>query len=347
MKPLCKYVISFLLLVSSSAFAGVEVKKSFSEAYPTNENTALQVSNRFGSIVINNTTNDEISIKVDVKVEASNERKAQEILDRIAIIINKVGNTVSAYTEIENASWRGNVELNIDYLITMPAHLKTTLEMKYGDVDIDQLTGHFAGEVKYGEFKANHLVDAEGGLNYLDLAYCDASFIGVVGRFELEMSYSDCRIAHGEALNYEVKYSDFEIGDIKMLNGEMAYSDMEVELTNNIVAEAKYSDLSIETVVESIELESKYSDIDIDFVEKEFSLVVMEVAYGDVEIKVSPEAAYHSTLSVNYGDISYPPMEMKSQDQAGNSESVSGFIGRAESRSRFEVDVRYGDLLVR
>lgn len=347
MKRICNYTLILLACFSMNALAGVALKKDFHETYAVTDKTSLQVANRFGSIVIENTTNPEISISIEVKVEAVSERKAQDILDRIDIIINKVGHTVSAYTQIENASWRGNVELDINYRIVMPAYINTTLEMRYGDVDIDALTGAFSGDIKYGELKANRLENLKGGINTLVLAYCDASYIGFIDRMNLDMAYSDCRIMRGQALNFELKYSDVEIGNIKMLNGDMAYSDVAIQRCNNVLIEAKYSDLSIKNVVESLEVQAKYSDVDVDELALDFVLCKVDIAYGDVDVVVNPGASYQANIETSYGDIRYPNLVINRRDKEGANQSVSGYLGQPNAASHIQIEARYGDVSLR
>ena len=346
MKRICSLSLTFLILFSVASYAGVEVKKSFNEAYNTTENTSLQVSNRFGSIVIENTTDENMSINVEVRVEAPSERKAQDILDQIDIIINKVGHTVSAYTEIDNAKWRGNVNVNIDYHILMPAHVDTKLEMKYGNVDIDQLTGRFNAEVKYGIFKANRIESSDGDLSHVELAYCDGAFMGLITHMKLDLAYSDCRIMRGEALDFDAKYSDLEIGDIHILKGEVGYGDIEIETTVNAKIEVKYSDFSIDFVKESLEIEAKYTDIEVDEVAPAFSLIKIETAYGDVDVDLG-QANCQVYLETTYGDLHHPQMMVSEQDRESNSRYIKGFIGSNDSASRVNIVGRYADLDLR
>ena len=157
----CKTVIGLLVvqvvfLLSFSAFAD-EVEKKFDKEFSTKGKELLNISNRYGDVVIENWNEDKVQISVVVKVEHPSKDKAEKYLSMIDVYFNENDNTIEARTDIEkNFSFRGNGErkFSIDYVVKMPASLNLKLGNKYGDVRIGELSGHVSIAVRYGTLYA-------------------------------------------------------------------------------------------------------------------------------------------------------------------------------------------------
>lgn len=343
-----KFNLALILFLSISfgLMARTEVKKEYHERYSTDKNTSFTITNRYGKIEIMNSLDDEMSIDVEVKVEASSEKKAQDILEQIEIILANDHNKIVALTKIDGKGWSGNVNLNIDYTINMPSYINTTLENKYGSVEIANITGHFRGEVKYGSFSANKLSpDDNSFINGLYLAYCSNSNIRHFDKMSLELAYSKLKLDHGDALEFEAKYSDLKIGEVALISGELAYTDCRIEAALNIDIEAKYSDIDFGTVLGSLEVETKYGDLDVGKLGKDFELVKIEAGYSDVDISVEKGALYKLSLDASYGDISFPNMHVERLDDEGTDKSVFGYVGEhSNTENAINISTRYGDI---
>ncbi len=347
MKNRYKILAVLFFIFTFSLQAREIVEKHFNKSYDVTNNSSLLLDNRFGSIVIKNTESNSIEIDINVKVEANSESKAQEISDRINIIIAKVGNSIKAVTEIQNSSFRGNVQLDIDYLITMPSSLNTKLEMKYGKVTIDHISGDFDGVVKYGGIVINSLLNNEKGrINNLYLAYCDGSHIEKAGRLKLDLAYSDCQIASTEAIHFDIKYSDLKIGDALMVKGDLAYSDLNIRNVKDVSVEGRYSDMLFRSVKKSGVIDSKYGDIEINQLLSGFDLLKVNASYSDVEVEVESGADYNVVFDISYGDLDMPSMYLLENDIGNTSKYYRGFVGSEESHSEMSIVNRYGDITV-
>ncbi len=332
------------LLLSFGVMARTEVKKEYHEKYSTNKNTTFSISNRYGKIDIKNTTADEMTIDVVVSVEASSERKAQDILDRIGILLANDNNKIAAITDIDGG-WSGNVNVNIDYTVLMPHYVHTSLENKYGNVSIEEITGRFKGEVKYGNFRAYKLVaDDNSFIMPLYFAYCGSVSVQRFSKMKLELAYSSkTKLGGGDAIEFEAKYSGLNIGQAAIVKGELAYTDFDLGQALNVDLEAKYSDMDMGDINGSLEVEMKYGDLGVDLITKDFDLVIVEGGYSDIDINVEKGARYKLSMNASYGEISFPPMQVEHLDDEGTDESVFGYVGGAGTDKFIEIKTRYGD----
>ncbi|MDA3854070.1 MAG: DUF4097 family beta strand repeat-containing protein [Bacteroidales bacterium] len=344
-----KFTLTIFLLFSLSlgAIARTEVKKEYHEKFPTNENTHLAISNQYGEVIINNTTQDEMTIDVIVTVESSNEKKSQEILETINIELSKNANAISAITEIEGHFKWNNVQVDIDYTINMPSYVNTKLELRYGDVRIADIIGTFDAEVRYGNFSANVLRTNDGGhINSLRMAYCGQVSVKSFGKMNLDISYSDAKLGVGEALDLESKYSDIKLGDIAIVKVELGYSDLSLSSTLDASVEGRYSDMDFGVVNGSLVVDIKYGDVDVDRLGKNFELIKVDASYSDIDMVVENGANYKIDLSASYGDISFPRINVTGVDKEGTSQFIRGYVGHQESGNKILVESRYGDINV-
>ena len=92
-------------------------KKEINKSFNVGKNDILQVDNRYGNITVTHWSKSEVSIRVVIEAKARNEEKAQDIIDRVNIRMEKMGNTVSAVTSLrsQNGNNGGNQSFTINY----------------------------------------------------------------------------------------------------------------------------------------------------------------------------------------------------------------------------------------
>lgn len=337
-------LILISLMVSLVTMAGTEVSQNFKEKFATNKNTLFDISNRMGDINIVNCDNDEISISVEVKVEASNEEKAQGILNNIEIVLKKNGDKITAETLISRSRWK-NVVVDIDYEISMPSYVNTHLICKYGDVSIENIEGTFNGGVKYGNFVANILRPSDKTYtNTLKMSYCDQVIVKAFDKMKMELAYSDAKIGVGNVLSVDGRYSDLEIGDVAVVELNLAYSDLELTNALELSVDGRFSDIEAGTVSGKIDIETQFGDVEIDRVTKDFDFINVQGQFGDIEINIEKDANYQMQLEVTFADMSFPKMFVTESNNEGSRQKIKGYIGSESASRKVKIKSSYGDI---
>ena len=97
-------------------------KKEINKSFNVGKNDILQVDNRYGNITVTHWSKSEVSIRVVIEAKARNDEKAQAIIDRVNIRMEKMGNTVSAVTSLRSQNGNGgsNESFTINYYVNMP-----------------------------------------------------------------------------------------------------------------------------------------------------------------------------------------------------------------------------------
>ena len=113
------------LVLVSFTLSAQEVTKEFHKEFTTSANTTLQISNRYGDVVIRNWDKDQVVIEVKVTVEMPNREKAEKLLSYIDIQFSEGDNLISAKTVIDDklnfTGWgSGSSKYSREYNVKMP-----------------------------------------------------------------------------------------------------------------------------------------------------------------------------------------------------------------------------------
>lgn len=329
------------LFIVSFTLSAQEVTKVFHKEYTTGANTALDISNRYGDVVIQSWDKDQVVIDVKVTVELPNQEKAQKLLGYIDIQFAETENTISAKTVIDDkfsfTGWSGDSKrFSIDYNIKMPAGIALTLANKYGDTDIDELTGLVNLNIKYGNINAGKLLRGNvKPISTLNLAYGKGT-IDETGWLDLTVRYTgSMQIDKCQALLLDSKYSKLILGETSSVVGESKYDNIKISSINNLVLENGYTETSIGFLAKKLSYTGNYGSFSVEEIPAGFESVNIETHYMGVKLGIEESANYRLDARVSYGGLKYNEDNFKNQRRVieNNSNEVSGIVGNEESPS--------------
>jgi hypothetical protein len=351
------YKSGMLLIISlflvSLTLSAQEATKEFHEEYTAGANTTLEISNRYGDVIIQSWDNDQVVIDVLVTVEARNNDKSQQLLDYIDVEFEVDGNTISATTNIDDkfnfSGWGNNSrKFSIDYNIKMPAETALKLSNKYGNTDIDELNGLVNLHIKYGNLTAGKLTRGNvKPLSQLYLAYGKGT-IDETGWLDVYVRYSGkLEIIKSQALLLESKYSKLYFGETSSIVGESKYDNINIENIKNLILENGYTEVNIGELTKKLYYEGTYGSLSVDEVPAGFESIGIETRYMGVKIGIHSSANYTLDASVRYGGLSYNEDNIKNQKHIveNNTKEISGIVGSEESPSAtVQIEASYGSV---
>jgi hypothetical protein len=338
-KPEMLLFISLFLL--SFTISAQEVTKEFHKQYKAGANTTLEISNRYGDVVIQSWDKDQVVIDVKVTVELPNKEKAEKLLSYIDVQFSEGENLISAKTVIDdkfNFTGWGNESrrFSIDYNVKMPLGTALTLANKYGNTDIDELHGLLNIDIKYGNLTAGKLTRGNvKPLSRLNLAYGKGT-IDEAGWLDLTVRYvGNMGITKSQALLLDSKYSKLSLGETSSVVGESKYDNIRIESINNLVLENGYTETNIGVLTKKLSYDGSYGSFSIERIPAGFESVDVETHYMGVRLGIEESASYKLDAKVNYGGLKYNEDNFKNQRRIveNNSNEVTGIIGKEESPS--------------
>ncbi|PIE85998.1 MAG: hypothetical protein CSA05_02775 [Bacteroidia bacterium] len=339
------FTLLFPFFVVFTASADEDFTKKYRKEFKSDSHTEVDIFNKFGDVNITDWDKNMVAIEVVVSVEADDKEEANEYFERIAITLEKSGNTVKGKTEILRGF--SNVSFSIDYKINMPKNLRLKLMNKYGNVFINELSNKIDVAVKYGSLKANKLsYGNETTKSEISLAYCKGSAIEKCSFLKLNLAYSKLEIEESNALTLETKYSKFYLEKANSVLTSSKYDTYRIgEIDKFKTFEAKYSEYEIRQLSSTIEAEIKYSEIEVDKIPAGFDVIDIRMAYGKINLNIDTEASYMLDAYTKYGKIDYPSGNKLNRQKENAILKVWGNVG-SESNPKSKVKLRgsYGKI---
>ena len=302
-------LLAMLLIVSTvCGWAGKPErikKKEISQSFSVSLSDQLLVDNRYGNITVTHWNKNEALIRVEIEAKAETEETAQATLGRVQIELKKSGNTVSCITSLrEQKGYNNNHErFTINYYISIPSKLainlsqkygninlpqnnegRSTIQVKYGNLNAGSFTAHLHVEAKYGNVDINNVADAG-----LDLGYCGNVSIG-----------------NAKKINAENKYSNMDVKKCSLINVKNKYGNLKIESVDKAQMEIKYSEVSIRTVNDELLVgELAYSTLTVKELSPNFKQVNVDARYGNLNLDIPSGASFKvAAESMKYGNHS-------------------------------------------
>ena len=335
-------LLSLLLIVTVSfSLSAQDARKEYTENYDVSKGVTLNTDTKYTDVELITWDNSEVDILAVVEVDASSQNRAEEALKKIEVKISKSGNNIYVETEMENG-WSRNVKTSIDITIKAPAWVNLDMEISYGDLFIQEASGHVNVDMKYGNLKAGSISRGnEKPFNVLDMAYSNAT-IDEVGWLELEVAYSDVDFNVSKMLFVENKYSKINGEKAGGIVTEGMYDKYFFDEVDSFVGELKYSGLKFGKLNKVLELHSAYTGVKIGTLSNSFDKVDAELSYGNISMGLEQGASFKFEGEAKYGNVSVPGGSQLSKVKEGNSVRIWGNVG-SNPKSSIQVITKYGN----
>jgi hypothetical protein len=342
-------LVSIGLLAQEGGSFSKEIKKEFA----VNQNTRLEIFNKYGNVDIVNRDDAALSIKVLIKVDGRDKQSAEEMLKMIEINISQEGDLIRAVTEIGDDFGKhfrgfntGDGGLEINYSVSMPKTLPINLSNKYGNVFIDELTASSTIDVKYGKLTANKILhDSKEPLSKVYLSYSTGT-IQETKWIELDIKYSKVNITESKALAILSKYSKVYLTNGSSVVSESKYDTYEIGKLTNFVTTAAYGHFTISDLSGKLQVDTKYSDIIVDHISAGFEGIKIVNSYGTYKLGIDPAASYRLNGYSKYCTINYPENNARvNRFNENNEMKVNGIIGNNQNpKAEVSVNSHYGNI---
>jgi len=337
-----------------------EYVKEIHKEYTVNQESLLDITNKYGDITIKDWDKDLLTIDVLIKVESSSKEKADKKLSYINIKFSEEDNVIKAVTEFDEKfsntsssflvfSSSSSENFSIDYTVHMPRYLKMNLYNKYGSIFINEIHGKSNIILKYGHFKANKLLFSDSKpLSTVSLSYCEGE-VEKCNWVKYIINYSGITINDSKALIVVSKYSKVNIENNVSLVSESKYDRYKLGDVNNLVTVGKYTDYKIEKLSKKLDLDTKYGNCRIGEVPAGFKDIKVVAKYADIDIGISSDAGYSIKGKGRYGDLDYNESKANvNREIKSTSFTIEGTIGaKGDTGSKVYIEVEYGDVDLR
>ena len=343
MRPKFKLLVLFAVFCALSSQAG-EYTRKIHGAFVKAQIQALDVTNKFGTITINDFGGDSVVVDAVITIENATEKRAQYLLEQIQVSIRRTGPLLKAETIIKD-DFKSKEKFSIDYTINIPADRDLTITNKFGNLVLNNLNANGQFYISYGNLNAGNLKAPDGKHILMDVAYGKAD-IGSVNRMLTEIRYSKLFLNEAKSLNVDSKYSGLNIRTIGELLLESKYDGIEIEKIKTLKANSKYTNYNIGELGQKLLIDTEYGGVRIQEVTAGFESIEVTNSYGGIEIGLGNKD-YFIDASCDYCDITYPEEKFRgNREKRNNSFYLRGNVG-PETNKKVVIRSRYGGIKLR
>jgi hypothetical protein len=346
-------VLVFSICLISAGLFAQEVSKEFHKEYTAGPSTTLDISNRYGNVVVETSDQNQVTIDVKVTVELPSRERAQKLLEYIDVQFSEEGSLIKAKTVIDDkfnfSGWgSGSKRFSINYKVKMPSGINFNLTNRYGNSELEEIKGLVNLDIKYGDLTADNLSRGnDKPLNSLSLAYGKAD-IASAGWLDATIRYAGSFVINKcQALLLDSKYSKIQIEDISSVVAETKYDKLEIENINNLVLNAGYTDINVGELAKKLKFEGGYGSLTVDRIPAGFELIETDSRYIGVRLGIESGASYELDARTSYGDLKFDESNFQHQRRIveNNSSETSGIVGKESSpESKVKVTASYGSV---
>lgn len=294
-----------LLALTLPVFAkdAIEKTKEVKKSYTVDASVRLMVDNQFGKVHINTSSSNTLTVDILIRVKQSDEKKAQEMLDKITIEIRedlKSKKEISFETKIGGKLSNGNKgEFSIDYVISMPRQNPLDVENSFGDVFLDDFDGPLELDVSYGAAKINRV----SGAASIEIAFGSGT-LAYQKQGELEVSYSKVQAEELGAVEVDSEFSELVIGKANQVNLDAKYGKVQIGEVQSLQADVQFAGFELDKVYKSIEADLQYADnAQIDWVSKTATSVLVRSNFGSIKVGLQKGMNSEVSFKSSFGDI--------------------------------------------
>lgn len=344
-------LITALLLFTFSVAAQEEVTRDFHKEYKAVRDTKLDLNNRYGDVIVQTSESDQVVVDVKVVVKYPGKERAEQLLSYIDVEYNESANLIEVKTvfneKFKFSGWSGESRrFSIDYNVRMPLWMDLGISNRYGNTELDDLSGLVQLDIKYGNLTATKFFRGnEKPMNTLSLAYGKGT-IEEAGWLDAMVRYSgNFTVEKSQALLLDSRYSKLQLGTTSSVVGETKYDNLRIENINNLVLDAGYADIYIGTLSKKLVFEGDYGSFNIDRIPSGFESLQTDTRYMGVGLGIEEGASYNLEGITRYGSLKFDDENFQHRRRIieNNSSEISGIVGKNETpSSTVKVTSSYG-----
>jgi hypothetical protein len=236
--------------------------KSYSKSYSLGGNDKVSLSNQFGEMKFNTWDKNEIKVDVSITGKSDDEQRAQQILDKISIEDNHLGNTVSFQTKFADDHWnseKGETDRNenrnenrnrnrnenirnsnyhegmeVNYTVYLPSTATLKAANQFGKMIIPDYRGQVDLSSKFGSLSAGKLSNTK----------------------EVNVEFGTANIASINGGDLGIKFSSGTVSNISGdVNADLQFSQVKLIIDND----AKNIDLHTSYATTYLDLDKSFS----------------------------------------------------------------------------------------
>ncbi|MDW3197243.1 MAG: hypothetical protein R8G66_33000 [Cytophagales bacterium] len=354
------YSTIILVLVAFCATCQVRVDKEYDQLFALNPGDKVEVTNKYGEVIIQTWYKDSVRIKVNVEARGKNEYAVNKAMRRVDIDLRKIGNLVAAETEIEKKggmlselvgevsdvsnSLFSNQKFTVDYEIWMPADVALSIDNRYGNVYLAQMEGVVDLTLAHGDIRGNRIN------NQIDLKHSFGKVtFDYIKEGEISLRGSEFKLDEADELFFESSSSEISVKKGNTLKFNSRNDKFYLDKVKNIHGDGSFTDLNLATLAITARLDFSYGDIYLNGIANDFDEVTITGKSTDINLVIDQSSYIQAKISGPEESMFLPNSMLTLQREELEDEQVtlSGTVGNTNTDiSTMNVKANNGKIIV-
>ncbi|MEL7146897.1 MAG: hypothetical protein AAFO69_11045, partial [Bacteroidota bacterium] len=344
-KILLGVLLSIVTISASLASVGKDdtrLTKNITKSFAVNDNVEVDITNKYGKVVVNAWDKDSVKISVDIIAYGKNDDAVDKLIKKVAIDFMHSANYVSAETEMNKrggsfGSLLSNIEgysksilnnnkLTVNYTIQVPANAVLDLENKFGDIFLGDTFKDADIELSNGDLKARELI----GESSIRISFGNAKIKQIKNGF-IKLKGGEVEVDEGTTLKVESSSSELIFGDIKSLSINSRNDKIRANSLQQLSGSGDFTDIFVTSVAETMELNLEYGELFVERIGENFNNITLNSKSADINLVLSPKSYFTANISGNEDRMIVPNnmLSLGKKDNSGTDYdfTLSGSVG--------------------
>lgn len=329
-------------------------EKRINKEFDVSADATLKINNDYGNLKLTTWNENRIVIEVIIKTNGDDEDKVIKKLNEITVDFETSRTLVSATTRFEKdnssnswwSSWisgsSNSVNMEINYIVKLPATNNVDLDNDYGTISLDVLQGRAKIDCDYGKITIGELLADN---NFLSFDYSSGCSFEYIKSATIDADYSGFTIEDAESLKIDTDYTKGKIDKVKNVVYNSDYGELEVTQVNNIQGDGDYFGLKLGDVYGNVQVIADYGSIKIESLKKDAGNMDINGDYTD--IRIGYEAGYEFTFDVDLSYANFSGIEgltITTEDKSSYNKTYRGYNGNKNAKNKLHIDSDYGSV---
>lgn len=357
------FSLLFVMIIFISLSAGAQTytkENSLTKVFPLTANTEIEISNKYGNIMVENWEVDSVKFVINYKVTSTKSSRLDKNFESIDFEFNAnayyitastlfagKGSFWSDVTDIAGTLFSAGTYTSVDYLIYLPETQPLGINLKYGNVYLANHTGRLKLDVSNGDIRANNIT----GSSRMDIAFGDVS-INTLSDAKISMSYGVFSLRNGVKISFIGRSGELEIDAVEFLTLDSKRDKLSIENAGIITGETSFSKTEIQNVSGFVNLNTRYGSLKVNNFKAQAEKIELLSNSTDTELGIQGDQSFllnllsdekaNVTYSAEIGNISTEKISLDEYTHQAKTNYGSG-----KNPLKLDIRIKSGSLAIK
>jgi len=260
--------------------ASPEFKRDLTREFNVSSMPALTIKNEFGNINIKEGSDDKIIFRITITGKGKNSNLAKEYAQTANVDFIQNGSSITAKTVLKKLDCK-NCGRNIDYEVTVPRKIKLTLDNKFGNINLNNMSETVEVQISFGKLYANILSDAN-----------------------IKVQHGGFTINKCENITISSDFSNNKVGEAGSVSGRVSHGGIDFEELGGAELKLGFSNVNIRNLKKSfVANDFSHGSLIINNIDYDFSEIKINANFAKIRVLFNENHSFKAALYCNFGNI--------------------------------------------